>query len=431
MKSQKDIFDLFRENQHKLDERPSADVWDRLEQKLDDTKPAKRIIPRGYRQLIMAASILLLVGMVSFFSIFLQQKKHSFSQANKTAIQSPVPKQFEDLIYTDANDGLYKMVAYQRKLNTNPRNVIQEGAPHKKLIAQRNAFDGNGQTPGTTQANADKLIALLEKKNKEYSKKDIAKIINQNHPSTTTVDKTTNGNMADADVVITSNANLESAEEYVYNKHESANVPPAKPMAENTPKAKKRARTNNAKIKESAEDRFYTEHENSASVSSPSTTAGVNAEEVAQPQLPQFNWLVGQWEGPANNGQSVESWKQIDEFTIQGKGSLMINGKITFTENMSIKKIGNDLYYILSLDQKGDPIHYKLKTYTGQIAVFENTNIAFPNQVVLQQMDALNFKTILQNNAPTQINDTQNSYFKNRNFIRQEQVERSMRRMNE
>ena len=59
--------------------------------------------------------------------------------------------------------------------------------------------------------------------------------------------------------------------------------------------------------------------------------------------------------------------------------------------------------------------------------IFENNNIAFPNQVILQRTDSKNFTTVLQNSqAPTQLNASQNTYLRNRNQIRPEQVERVM-----
>ena len=66
MEKDQKLFDLFRDNEHKLHEYPSADAWRRLEQRLDAHRRRRRIAV--YRPIAMAATVILLVGMVALFT---------------------------------------------------------------------------------------------------------------------------------------------------------------------------------------------------------------------------------------------------------------------------------------------------------------------------------------------------------------------------
>lgn len=60
-----DIFDFFKENEEKLYERPSEQVWQKLEQKLErKRRPRKRGIP--FLQTWVVALIILLLLLAAF-----------------------------------------------------------------------------------------------------------------------------------------------------------------------------------------------------------------------------------------------------------------------------------------------------------------------------------------------------------------------------
>lgn len=60
-----DIFDFFKENEEKLYERPSEQVWQKLEQKLESKRrPRKRGIP--FLQTWVTALIILLLLLAAF-----------------------------------------------------------------------------------------------------------------------------------------------------------------------------------------------------------------------------------------------------------------------------------------------------------------------------------------------------------------------------
>ena len=434
MKRQKNISDLFRDNQHKLDERPSADAWDRLERKLDRHQTsARRQVRPMYRNLIMAASILFLVGMVSFLSLFLKQDKASISKAMNAPSYTPVPTDFEDITYTDANDGLYKMVNYSKNLNTNPRKVIQEGTPYKKLVAQRT--NSSGFSSNTEYAQINKLNKEKENTSFDY---------NNQAPTNDGVIAMNNEIIENSNVIVSGNDAIEEESTPIPTPTTSATYKSQAPPitndavdeenaagivhieAKRTTAAKDAANHAKARMKTFGKAEKRSESQEDMVLNVAKNQIGVSADK-SQLGLNQFQWILGNWKNQSPLGQSLEAWKQLDEFTIQGKGFLVVNGDTTFTESMNIQKIDQDLYYVLAVDAQGQQQRYKLKTYTEKEVIFENNNIAFPNQVILQRTDSKNFTTVLQNSqAPTQLNASQNTYLRNRNQIRPEQVERVM-----
>ena len=66
MKQKDKIFDLFQQNQHKLEERPSLQAWNKLERRLDQ-KSRKRIKPKFsfYKVIMMAAAAVALVFFIT------------------------------------------------------------------------------------------------------------------------------------------------------------------------------------------------------------------------------------------------------------------------------------------------------------------------------------------------------------------------------
>lgn len=62
MRKPNDIFDLFRQQQHKLNERPSPHVWRRLEDRLGHRQQARH--HSMLRQWSLAAAVVILTGLV-------------------------------------------------------------------------------------------------------------------------------------------------------------------------------------------------------------------------------------------------------------------------------------------------------------------------------------------------------------------------------
>ncbi len=132
MEPKKDIFDLFKENEHKLAEQPAPRVWRRLERKLDNSK--KRSSPALTRplpgQMGVAAAILLLFTVVTIMVLVLPNKK-----------QAPIAQTgnmvFEELSASEDDQALLKVVEFTRKHESRLANPQLEGEEQKIILPAR------------------------------------------------------------------------------------------------------------------------------------------------------------------------------------------------------------------------------------------------------------------------------------------------------
>lgn len=129
MKNNNNIFELFRDNQHKLNEMPSRQSWQRLEQRLD--KHRRRNRTSTLRYVLLAASVLLVFAVLATISTSLQKERSglaSYSTGNLEAL----PAATED-------SSAYKVVEYQRQY-TDRTPQIAEGGAGRKILASTNQF---------------------------------------------------------------------------------------------------------------------------------------------------------------------------------------------------------------------------------------------------------------------------------------------------
>ena len=114
MKPQDKIVDLFRKNQHKLNERPSLQAWNRLERRLDQKE---RLLNRQkptfsiYRLLMMAAAAITLV----FFITTIADIAQDVNNRNAIVIHENAPN--ESLITTKLTEEQAFREQYQEVLN--------------------------------------------------------------------------------------------------------------------------------------------------------------------------------------------------------------------------------------------------------------------------------------------------------------------------
>ncbi len=125
MKDNKDISKNMKDNQHKLNKKPSDKAWNKLEEQLNDFQPkAKR------RKLIakwsIAASILAIVGIGALVSNNL--KTHN----TQTAMNAPMKMTFEELGHVDVPIAKKEIVESYRSAQKKAK--IVEGNSTKKLV---------------------------------------------------------------------------------------------------------------------------------------------------------------------------------------------------------------------------------------------------------------------------------------------------------
>ena len=425
MKDKQDIEKIFQDNRHGLDERPSQRAWDRLESRLDGAPSIQRRPRPAFRIMGMAAGILFLVSMIALMSVLFQQNTNQ--TASKDALSLPVMEELEKF---KNEKGVYAIaVSFQEYLNQSPKTIAERNNK-KRLLYPNDAYRSNANVNPIAQAqvnkgkNQNKKVDLagnaaketvlknkiLEATERKASSSD--KVASPEPPAfeteeiivATAIEKMEDQAMAEEGISYESNA--------TYTDAESAPADYAAPKAQ-----KSRSQSPPARGKEEVRD--LNAASNAISYSTDASPKG----------LEQFQWLLGQWNSSLGYGQeNIEQWVQKDEFTIEGSGQLVVNGDTIFTEGMKIQKIGDQLYYILALDEKQKEVRFKLQSIDPQIAIFETEEKRKPNQqLILEQHSLNNFSTTLQNAEPEPLKDKQLQYLQNRNNV--ELNKRSVRNM--
>lgn len=130
MKQKDKIFDLFQQNQHKLEERPSLQAWNKLERRLDQ-KSRKRIKPKFsfYTIAMMAAAAVALVFFVSTIAGVAQE----VNSRKAVVIKETTPAK---------NIKLYSLVAeqnFREKHKDILDRTVEEGTSGRLIVANNKA----------------------------------------------------------------------------------------------------------------------------------------------------------------------------------------------------------------------------------------------------------------------------------------------------
>jgi len=127
MKPEKDIFDLFRENEHKLTQKPSPRAWERLESRMDARKSRHQV--SSYRTIAWAACIVALLSVTLVMSTYIKS-----NTADSLAMVEPMPMILEDISQYNGNSNTaLKAIEYSQNYDKLNSRAIIEGSTDKKL----------------------------------------------------------------------------------------------------------------------------------------------------------------------------------------------------------------------------------------------------------------------------------------------------------
>lgn len=116
--------------------------------------------------------------------------------------------------------------------------------------------------------------------------------------------------------------------------------------------------------------------------------------------LTHFNWLLGSWKRNGPGAATLETWQQLDAFTLEGKGLFVVNGDTLLVERMRIEQKGKDIYYIIALDEHSQAIRFRLRSVKPGEAVFRNRKNPFPREITLRRDENGEVTTIYEGNTP-------------------------------
>lgn len=149
-KQQKDITDLFRDNAHKLNQKPSEVSWERIQQRLADSPTQvsggsgnkfvtkrpfarRRWLSGGPAPMNIAAALALVLGLSVVFMWLVDKQDRAYQRA---VAEARPALQVEELDLTTSQETTLLLDVAVAQQQIKPRKPINEGKPEQKLIAK-------------------------------------------------------------------------------------------------------------------------------------------------------------------------------------------------------------------------------------------------------------------------------------------------------
>lgn len=145
--------------------------------------------------------------------------------------------------------------------------------------------------------------------------------------------------------------------------------------------------------------------------------------------LADFQWLSGNWQQEVNGQKATESWRKKNDYTLEGRGFLQMEGKPVQVDEMSILHLGSKIYFEMALQKNQKPVRYELKQFFADRIVFENKDITFPQQLIFDLQASNVYTLTLQNPELLHINDAQSGYLGQRSQIVPQRIVRVLEKM--
>ena len=409
----KKIENLFKDNQHKLDEMPSPMAWNRLEVRLE-----KRHLNRKqsvWRKLSVAAAVFIAVSMIGLWTYI----NPLGSPMNKTAQIFPTKKLASEIIASDAPAPAHPLLMSHRekvqylteksKTNTSPPIVRHNNKQNKipniplaKSVSPKIAkVRPQGDAPPviatpdmTVQADVEPLV---EEVMDEKITKDIAVThggieLQNNDKSNNSFDSLPGEAIAYTGLTTTSSTtpvttqittgNVINIEDEMEKKYNDSSEDLEIAVAE-------------TKIPEQVvvEEAQTTSKQRSAS-KKPIARPSIEAESAAnpavsvEPELDRFDWLLGKWTD--EDDSSFEEWRRIAPNILEGKGYFVVDVDTTFTQSMQIIHSNAQVFFMV--DGQLVEGKFELQKYDDQNAVFKNKDVE--NEQITLKKDAKNVYSV-------------------------------------
>ena len=355
MKSKKDISDLIRDNQHKLDERPNPRAWKKLEERLDQhegkSKGNGRIIL--FRRLAMAAAVVAMVAVISIINI-----PSSSSDMKAEANISPQDQFAQGLepVYSEDNKNLRQVIEFQRNLKDRYANPIQEGMQTKKLKASNKMITNRTKHSQSSSHGSEGIVYNSKPEKPSGNQNTVLESSDEVASNITMTSEETD--FESAEVIEETTVDMDDRM-VVTSPAPVATAPPPPAMAD-------------------------------MAIPEPEMTQEKKSKKKAQPDLSNAK---------ANNVSGIQnlSWMAGNWVTTNKPLSILfLNNSDLVSTAFSIKEIGKELFFI-----DADNSTYELINKTESTYVFEQKN---KDQIVLEKLDENSFsKTLIQFNSGTKL----------------------------
>ncbi len=100
--------------------------------------------------------------------------------------------------------------------------------------------------------------------------------------------------------------------------------------------------------------------------------------------IDKFHWILGTWSNTTNDSKLFEIWEKENDSTYSGISYMLVKNDTTFYETIKLISIGQDLFYIPTVNDQNDdqPISFKLISEINKKFIFENKKHDFPQRII-------------------------------------------------
>ncbi len=106
----------------------------------------------------------------------------------------------------------------------------------------------------------------------------------------------------------------------------------------------------------------------------------------ATAKLDDLRFLQGAWSVERNGTITEEFWSALRGGTMMGAGRTIKGDKTVFFEHLRIEQRGDDIFFV-GQPKGQQPTDFKLVSFDGKRAVFENPQHDFPTKVIYEKID--------------------------------------------
>lgn len=367
------ISNLFKDNEHLLEEKPSRRAWAKLEDKLDQDKA--RSSRRIYRYISTAAAVIAIVAMIAAVALFkngngLVADNQPVAMNEQQQGELSMTKEGSDWRKEYAPESLEEDEELVTESVENAESMEAEGTQigEERIVADNFSYKKEEQrVKPSVQPNLEPTAKPKMKKTSPATKPTVITKPQQ-------IPVTTDAAVSDSPPI----AEAEIVEEYVV-PNAASNMSDDVAYEEIRKRAEREAKMDKAKARASKK-----EYETAKSKANQNFSDDAKVKDK-KTSITDFQWLTGAWSNTTTDGLSYEKWTKTGENTLEAKGYLIQNGDTTFIESMQIKEIRNKVYYVSNFGTDKSSTKFELTSYNNGVAVFENKKSKSPTKVIITE----------------------------------------------
>lgn len=125
-----------------------------------------------------------------------------------------------------------------------------------------------------------------------------------------------------------------------------------------------------------------------------------SAQESNKQKFKKLEWLTAKWirtnSNPGHSG--YETWTKVSDLKLIGKGVTLKGNKVVFNENLELIVKGNDIFYVVKLDDEKTPVYFKLTALDKNGFTCENPAHDFPKKITYNH-SGNNVKAVISGNG--------------------------------